>query len=184
MQLWGQGSRMSEIAAAMLVAQERKLDQITGAMRPMNRALYEGLSGIAGVRPRTVLDPDGDSGPFVLLVWPDAETCRRMVTATREAGVRPGPDGANNIPMTDWGLHLYYNNVSLVEKRGVNRAGRPWSDPLNAFAQEYSYGKGTLPRADDLFARTSLIGVPPVTTRETVDQIVATFKQCAADLGY
>lgn len=184
MQLWGQGSRMSEISAAMLVAQERKLDRITGQMRAINHALYKGLAGIAGVRPRTVLDPDGDSGSFVLLIWPDSDTCSQMVKATHEAGVRPGPSGMNNIPMTAWGLHLYYNNVSLVEKRGLTSAGRPWTDPLNAFAQDYTYAKGALPQSDDLFSRTSLIGVPPVTTMETVDEIVAIFRQCAKDLGY
>ncbi len=183
MQLWGQGSRMSEISAAMLIAQERKLDLITSSMRRMNRALYEGLAGVADVRPRTVLDPEGDSGSFVLLIWPDAETCKQMVAATHARGVRPGPDGLNNIPMTDWGLHLYYNNESLVHKRGLTSAGRPWTDPLNEFAQDYNYAKGALPQSDDLFSRTSLIGVPPVTSQDTVDEIIAIFKQCALEQG-
>jgi len=182
-QLWGQGSRMNELSAAMLVAQERKLDTITAAMRRLNQRLYAGLAGIAGVRPRRVIDPAGDSGPFVLLIWPDADTCQRMVQATREAGVVPGPLGLNNVSMRDWGLHLYYNNVSLTQKRGVNSAGRPWSDPANAFASDYTYTPGTLPQADDLFNRTSLLGVPPALTDEACDRIIAIFRQAAADLG-
>lgn len=182
-QLWGQGSRMSELSAAMLVAQEHKLDTITAAMRRLNHRLYAGLAGIAGLRPRRVIDPAGDSGPFVLLIWPDADTCQRMVAATRAAGVVTGPDGINNIPMTGWGLHLYYNNASLTHKRGVNSAGRPWSDPANAFAASYSYGQGTLRQADDLFSRTSLLSVPPALTDEACDRLIAIFRQAAADLG-
>ncbi len=182
-QLWGQGSRMSELTAAVLLAQERKLDTITAAMRRANHHLYAGLAGIAGVRPRRVLDPEGDSGPFALLIWPDADTCEKMVAATRAAGVVTGPDGGNNIMMTDWGLHLYYNNASLVNRRGTNSAGRPWTDPANAFAADYTYGKGTLRQADDLFSRSSLLSVPPVLSAETCDRVVAIFRQAAADLG-
>ncbi len=182
-QLWGYGSRMSELTAAMAVAQERKLDAIVGKMRRLNQMLYRGLAGIAGGRPRRLVDPDGDSGAFVLLIWPNAEVCNQMVGATRAAGVRTGPYGQNNYPMAYEGLHLYYDNLSLLNRRGVTSAGRPWTDPANAFAADYTYSKGTLPVADDLFERTSVLSVPPSMTEETCGQIIAIFRQCAADLG-
>jgi 8-amino-3,8-dideoxy-alpha-D-manno-octulosonate transaminase len=182
-QLWGQGSRLNEISAAVLCEQEKKLDTITARMRGLNHALYVGLDGIAGLRPRRVIDPEGDSGSFVLLIWPDAAICAEMIAATRAAGVRPGPMGQNNIPMSEWGLHLYYNNVSLTNKRGVTSAGRPWNDPANVFAEDYDYGRGTLPQTDALFARSSLMAVPPVMSAETVSQIVQIFECTAAELG-
>lgn len=179
-QLWGQGSRMSELAAAMLVAQEPRLDTIVGKMRAACMRLYRELDGVGGARARRLVDPDGDCGCHLLLIWPDAETCRRMVSATREAGVRPAAGGYNNVCLDPgWGLHLYYLNPSLVNKRGLSAAGRPWTDPANAFAAGYSYAKGALPQADDLFARTSIIVVSPMMTDETVDQIIAIFKRCA-----
>ncbi len=182
MQLWGQGSRMSELTAAMAVAQEEKLDTIVGNMRRLNRRLYAGLDGMGGAQARRRVDPDGDSGPVVILIWPDEATCQKMVEATRAAGACT-PGGGGNARLIHWGLHLYYNNLSLVYKRGVNAAGRPWTDPLNAFAADYTYGKGTLPRADDLFARSSILAVPPVMTDETCDRIIGVFRRCAADLG-
>lgn len=183
LQLWGQGSRMNELSAAVLCAQEKKLDTITARMRELNHHLYAGLSGIGGLRPRRVIDPSGDSGAFVLLIWPDSQTCERMVAATREAGVRTGPHGINNVPMSNWGLHLYYNNASLTYKRGVNSAGRPWTDPANTFAADYHYERGTLPQADDLFSRTSLLEVPPIMTTATCDQVIQIFRDKAAELG-
>ena len=180
---YGFGIRMSELSAAMVYAQVQKLDEITGSMRARNRQLYAGLAQIPGAQPRHLPDPDGDSGPFVLITWPTADICRAMVERTRAAGVRPGPNGLGNIPMTDWGLHIYYNNVALVQKHGVNSAGRPWSDPLNAFAQDISYEKGALPVLDDLISRTSLIPIAPTLTAETCERIIAIYHQAAAAEG-
>ncbi|MFO7323098.1 MAG: aminotransferase class I/II-fold pyridoxal phosphate-dependent enzyme [Chloroflexota bacterium] len=180
---WGFGIRMSEIAAALVYTQAQKLDQITANMRARNRQLYDGISQIPGATPRRRIDPDGDSGPFVIMTWPSAEVCRQIVERTRAAGVRPGPKGIGNICMTDWGLHIYYNNVALVKKRGVNSAGRPWSDPLNEFAREISYDKGTLPQMDDLIERSNLITVAPALTEEACDRIIAIFHDAARELG-
>lgn len=183
LQMWGQGSRLSELAAAVLTVQERKLDTIVSTMRALNHKLYQGLDGVAGLQPRRVTDPQGDNGSFVILIWPDEETCQRMTMATREAGVRTGPEGVNNVTMEDWGLHLYYHNASLVNRRGVNAAGYPWTDPHNDFAADYRYHKGVLPVCDDLFARSSILAVPPNMTGEIVDKVITVFQECAAELS-
>jgi dTDP-4-amino-4,6-dideoxygalactose transaminase len=182
-QTWGTCVHMSEVAAALLYAQVQKLDMITATMRARNQRLYAGISTIPGARPRRLVDPAGDSGPFVIMTWPTAEICKQMVEMTRAAGVRPGPDGIGNIRMTDWGMHIYYNNVSLVEKHGVNSAGRPWSDPLNEWAKDISYAKGTLPVMDDLIERSNLITVPPQLTEQTCDRIIEIFHDSAAKIG-
>jgi 8-amino-3,8-dideoxy-alpha-D-manno-octulosonate transaminase len=180
---WGQCVHMSELSAALLFAQAQKLDLITGTMRARNQQLYNGLSQIPGATRRRLPDSAGDSGAFVIMTWPTSEICHELVEMTRAAGVRPGPDGVGNIPMTKWGLHIYHHNVSLVEKRGVNSAGRPWSDPLNDFAKDYSYAKGALPQMDDLIDRSCLIPVPPALTEETTDRIIDIYRDCAAKLG-
>ena len=182
-QTWGQCVHMSDLSAALLWAQVQKLDMITGTMRARNQRLYKGLSQIPGAKPRRLIDPAGDSGPFVLMTWPSGEICKQLVEMTRAAGVRPGPHGIGNIAMTDWHMHIYYNIVSLVEKRPVNSAGRPWSDPLNEFHQEISYAKGTLPQMDDLIERSCLITVPPALTEAECDRIIEIYHQCAAQLG-
>lgn len=174
-QLWGQGCRMSELTAAVAVMQERKLDTIVEKMRARSRQLYEGLDAIEGIETRRVTDPDGDSGPIVGLLWPDTGTRDKMIEATRAAGVR-NARGGGHAPLSGWGLHLYYNNLSLVNKRGVNSAGRPWTDPANAFAASYRYDKGTLPQAEDLFARASLLAVPPTLTESACEQIIDIFQ--------
>jgi dTDP-4-amino-4,6-dideoxygalactose transaminase len=180
---WGQCVHMSDLTAGLLLAQCHRLDHICSLMRDRNHQLYAGLAEIPGCKVRTVLDPSGDAGNFVIATFPSAAFCRAIVESTRSKGVRPEPGGLSNINMHDgWGLHLYYHNVSLVNKHGVNSAGRPWSDPLNAFAKDISYGHGTLPVCDDLFARSVLIAVPPVLTQDQVQKIISIYRTAAAEL--
>ncbi|MBC7811585.1 MAG: aminotransferase class I/II-fold pyridoxal phosphate-dependent enzyme, partial [Burkholderiales bacterium] len=95
-QTWGQCLHMSDMSAALLYVQVQKLDMITATMRARNQQLYAGLSQIPGAQPRRLIDPEGDSGPFVLMTYPTAEIAQGLVDLTRAAGVRPGPDGMSN----------------------------------------------------------------------------------------
>jgi 8-amino-3,8-dideoxy-alpha-D-manno-octulosonate transaminase len=180
-QLWGQGSRYAELLAAVVCAQLPKLDTITGEMRRRKYALRQKLAATPGLSFRRIVDPEGDCGSFLILIWRDRETCLAMVEKAQRAGIRTGSLGINNIPMTGWGLHVYYNNTSLVRRRSLSAAGRPWTDPLNAFAARYEYGKGSLPVLDDLLERSSLLAIPPVLTDEAIARIAAAFQQAALD---
>jgi len=182
LQLWGQGSRYPELLAAVVFTQLKKHETITGAMRKAKYSLRNKLECIPDLRFRRIIDPEGDTGPFLLMIWKDRETCLRVVENTRAAGVQTGSLGINNIPMSDWGLHIYYNNLSLVEKRSLSSAGRPWTDPLNAFAANYEYKKGTLPVLDDLVERSSLLSIPPLLSQEAIETIGAAFVR-AEQLG-
>jgi 8-amino-3,8-dideoxy-alpha-D-manno-octulosonate transaminase len=180
---WGEGRRMSELCAAMMVAQEQKLDGIVGRMRRASQRLYDGLQEVAGAQIRARVDPSGDSGNNVILIWPTAEICREMVEATRAEGVRDRYFGGGNNILNQWHVHVYYGNRNLVERRPINHTGRPWSDPFNAFAQDYSYDRGTLPRTDALFDRSSSLGVSPAMDDALCDRIIEIFHQSARRLG-
>jgi len=171
------------VLAAIACAQLKKLDEITAAMRRGKYALRDKLQAVPGLAFRRVPDPEGDTGPFLILIWKDRPTCLAIVERTRAAGVLTGSLGVNNIPMTEWGLHIYYNNASLVGKRSLNAVGRPWTDPLNAFATHYEYSKGTLPVLDDLIDRSSLLSIPPVLSQHAIDTIGVEFLRAGCDVG-
>jgi dTDP-4-amino-4,6-dideoxygalactose transaminase len=180
---WGQCVHMSDLTAALLLAQCHRLDQICSLMRSAGREIYDGLAKIPGCKIRNVLDLSGDAGNFVIATFPSSIFCRALVERTRAKGVRPGAGGISNIVFHDsWGLHLYYHNIALVNKLGVNSADRPWSDPLNVFSKEIEYKFGTLPVCDDLFARSVLIAVPPVLTKEDTARIVAIYHETALEI--
>jgi dTDP-4-amino-4,6-dideoxygalactose transaminase len=181
--MWGFGSRMSELGAAVLYAQEQKIRDIVSRMRAAARRLYDGIGGLSTVQTRHRPDPEGDLGSFVLLTWPDAQYAREIVRRTRERGVRSSHGGLNNLVMTDWGLHLYSNNLNLVDRLSTGAAGYPWKDPANAFAAPYRYGHGSLPTADDLFSRSSLIAVSPALSDDAVDAVIEAFHASAAAMA-
>jgi dTDP-4-amino-4,6-dideoxygalactose transaminase len=178
-QLWGVGARMSELSGAMVLAQFRKLDAITGAMRTAKWAIREQLQGIDGLVFRDIPDPAGDSGPFMVTLYPDRERRDRFVDALRAEGIK-GPEGSLAcIKMSDWGMHWYFNNPSLLKKRSLSADGFPWSHPANAFAQEISYERGLLPGCDTRNERGALLTIASCLTERDIDDIVTAFRKVA-----
>lgn len=178
-QLWGVGARMSELSGAMVLAQFRKLDAITGAMRTAKWAIRERLADVKGLAFRDVPDPAGDSGPFLISLYPSSAHRDRFIDALRAEGIQ-GPAGSLAcIKMSDWGMHWYFNNPSLVQKRSLSTDGFPWSHPANAFATEIDYGRGLLPGCDDRHDRGALMTVASCLTERDIDDIVTAYRKVA-----
>jgi len=176
-QLWGMGSRMSELSGAMALAQMRKVRMITGRMRDAKWKIREGIKDIPGLTLREVSDPSGDTGPFLITVYPSAEICRRFTAAMQAEGVR-GPDGSLTcVPMSEWGMHWYFNIPSLVKRRSISAEGFPWTHPSNAFARAYSYDRGALPVCDAMADRAALLSIASVLTDQDVDDIITAFQK-------
>lgn len=178
-QLWGMGARMSELAGAMALAQLRKLPSITHAMRSAKWQIRDAVAKLPGIKLRNIIDPRGDSGPFMLFTLPTEAHARALVDALRAEGIR-GPDGSLACLTTrEWGLHWYSNIPSLVEKRSNSRDGYPWSHPANQFAQNCTYALGALPKCDDLHARSALLTIASRLSSEDVSDIIAAFSKVA-----
>ena len=176
-QLWGVGARMPELAGAMALAQMRKLKAITGAMRNAKWRIRQALGDTPGLTFRHIPDPDGDSGPFLIMVLPSEPLARRFVDALRAEGIR-GPEGSLAcLAMREWGLHWYSNIPSLVHKRSNSRDGFPWSHPLNSFAESVQYGAGTLPNCDDLHARGALLTIGSTLSNDDINDIIVAMKK-------
>jgi 8-amino-3,8-dideoxy-alpha-D-manno-octulosonate transaminase len=174
--LWGKGYRLDELRAAVLRVQLKKLPRITGNMRRSKYRIRRALEKFPRVQLRRILDPQGDTGCFLITTYPDAETAQRINTALRAEGIVTSPQGISNIVMTEWGLHLYYNNISLVKQGSVDGRGFPWELAENAGLGGH-YGKGTCPRADSLFARSILLPIPSCLTRRDEDDIIGAFEK-------
>ena len=180
-QLWGQGSRMTEITAAMGRVQLRKLPKIVNSMRTAKYKIRATLADIAGLQLRQITDQAGDSGAFLICTFPNGKLCDSFITALRAEGIAPPSIGCSNIPMTQWGLHIYYNITSLVNKTSVSADGYPWTHPLNK-ESGYSYGKGSLPYLDDLVSRSSIMAIPSVLTDADIADIITAFHKVAAHI--
>jgi 8-amino-3,8-dideoxy-alpha-D-manno-octulosonate transaminase len=86
----GYNFRISELHAAVGLAQIRKLDQFLAIQRRNQTLLKEIMSAIPGISFRVVPDPEGDSCSFLSWFLPTEEATRAAVAAMKAAGILAG----------------------------------------------------------------------------------------------
>ncbi|MBZ5566132.1 MAG: DegT/DnrJ/EryC1/StrS family aminotransferase, partial [Acidobacteriia bacterium] len=171
---WGMGYRLDELRAAILRVQLKKLPKITAAMHRSKYRIREALQKFPRVQLRRIVDPEGDTGCFLITTYADADCAKRVNKGLRAEGIVTSSQGISNVVMTDWGLHLYTNNVSLVNKTSVDGRGFPWKLAENRDLV-HDYSKGTCPKADSLFERSILMAIPSCLTEQDEQDIVRAF---------
>lgn len=180
-QLWGAGARMSELTAAFALAQYNKLDRITKSMRDSKWYIRNRLATIKGLQFREIHSPEGDTGPFLITIYPSSEQCDAFTEQLNALGIKGHPGSLTCVTMKNWGLHWYFNNASLVNKRSLCADGFPWTHPKNAFAQSIHYHYGTLPKCDDLHNRSALLSIASTLTPNDCDEIIQAFQWVATN---
>jgi 8-amino-3,8-dideoxy-alpha-D-manno-octulosonate transaminase len=79
--------RISELHAAVGLAQIRKLDKFLEIQRNNKEVLKAALEGIPGVTFRRLPDPKGDAATFLSFFLPDAEKAVAAAAAIKAAGI-------------------------------------------------------------------------------------------------
>ncbi|WP_295126112.1 DegT/DnrJ/EryC1/StrS aminotransferase family protein [uncultured Chitinophaga sp.] len=83
----GVNYRISELHAAVGLAQIRKLDKFLEIQRNNKEVLKAALEGIPGVTFRRLPDPKGDAATFLSFFLPDAEKAAAAAAAIKAAGI-------------------------------------------------------------------------------------------------
>jgi dTDP-4-amino-4,6-dideoxygalactose transaminase len=174
--LWGRGYRLDEIRGAVLRVQLRKLPTILERMQNSKYRIRQALEKLPGMKLRRIVDSAGDTGAFLITTYEDTTIAQKVNAALCAEGIKTHPQGVSNIRMIDWGLHLYYNIVSLVARRSIDGRGFPWNLAENADS-EMRYEKGTCPVADDLFERSIIMSIPSCLRLKDEDDIIDAFKK-------
>lgn len=170
--LWGAGARMSELAAAVIRAQLRKLDTIATHMRASKHRIQVGVADLPGLQWRRVEDPEGDSGPFIIAMLANPAAAARLASQATARGL-------NCTRMSEYGMHIYYNIRALVEKRSNSLDGSPWTHPANVqLARDYQ--RGALPRTDQLLARSVILPVASNLSLDQEQQYIFVFREAYA----
>jgi len=142
----GQDFRMTEITAAILLAQLRKLDSILARLRANKRRFKEGIADLPGLEFRELPDPDGELATLLTVFLPSEEIARNIA---RKLGTKV---------VADSGWHVYSNMEQILEKRTVTPEGCPFTCPYYK-GGEVKYWKGMLPQTDALLVRAINIGI-------------------------
>ncbi len=138
----GMNYRISELNAAVGVAQLRKLDFILEKQRQHKHILKTAMSAYPNVSFRKLPDPDGDSATFLSFFMPDEASTRETAKRLAKAGV----DGCfywydNNWHYLRQWHHL--KNMSVAAKL-----------PLQLLKDCPDYGKIRMPESDAVMSRT------------------------------
>jgi dTDP-4-amino-4,6-dideoxygalactose transaminase len=173
---WGRGLRLDELRAAVLRVQLRKLPGTIQRMHQSKYRIIQELDSHPEISQRRVLDPAGDTGCFLITIFPDSASAHAVNDLLRLQGIAAASVETSNVILADYGMHIYYNIPALVEKVGTDRRGSPWTLVENQ-ASSYTYTKGTCPRADDLFDRSQLLAIPSCLSHSDEDQIIEAFQE-------
>jgi dTDP-4-amino-4,6-dideoxygalactose transaminase len=180
--LWGKGYRLDELRGAVLRVQLKKMPAIVERMRVSKYRIRQALEDLPGLKLRRIVDPAGDTGAFLITTYENGTLAKEVNNALRAEGIVTYPQGLSNIRMTNWGLHLYYNIVSLVTRGSVDGHGFPWDLNENA-GSEMRYQRGTCPKADDLFERSIIMSIPSCLSSKDEHDIIHAFQKVLSHFG-
>jgi len=137
----GANYRISELNAAVGLAQLRKLDWILETQRRNKAVIKDAMSTLHGVTFRQLPDPDGDSATFLSFFMPDLKTARRAVKDLAAAGV----DGC---------FHWFDNNWHYFRKWDHLHAMKACSRlAVQTMSSCPDYGTVKTPRSDAIMQR-------------------------------
>jgi 8-amino-3,8-dideoxy-alpha-D-manno-octulosonate transaminase len=140
--IMGMNHRISELNAAVGLAQLRKLDWILARQRDAKAALKDALSTCPALQWRRVPDPAGDTATFLSFMLPDEDRARRAAADLAAAGI----DGC---------FYWYDNNWHYLRRwdhiRSLQCAARPSQAALGDFPD---LGALRLPDSDRIMGRT------------------------------
>jgi len=138
--------RMTELAAAVLLAQLKKVGAILEHLHANKQRFKQAISGLPGLEFRELTDPQGECATLLTVFLPSEEIARQMA---KELSTRV---------VADSGWHVYSNMEQILEKRTPIAEGCPFHCPLYT-GPEPKYWKGMLPQTDALLARAINIGI-------------------------
>jgi dTDP-4-amino-4,6-dideoxygalactose transaminase len=176
----GQDFRMTELAAAVLLAQLGKLEHILNHLRDNKRRFKQSISDLQGLEFREITDHQGECATLLTVYLPNEEIARKVA------------EELNTKVVADSGWHVYSNMEQVIEKRTITPEGCPFTCPLYE-GGEIKYWRGMLPQTDALLARAinisigvsdpglgSAFGVSMRDGFESVDAKAAEFRRVAA----
>ena len=140
--------RMTELSAAVLLAQLKKINFIKQQLKEKKKKFKDGISDIKGLDFRILPDPEGELGTILTVLFP-TESIARKIGQKLGSGV-----------VADSGWHVYNNMEHILGKKVVDLIGCPFSCPYYTNkGGKVEYSKGMLHQTDDILNRSINISI-------------------------
>ena len=161
----GYNFRISELNAAVGLAQFSKLDAILETQRKNKAAIKTAMAAYPQVGFRDLPDPAGDSATFLSFLLPDEERTRRTAAALNEAGV----DGCFYWYANNW--HYLRQWHHLKQMKAAARL------PIQAYDSQPDFSGVHLPQSDAIMARTICMQIKLSWTDAQIQERIAKIEQ-------
>jgi 8-amino-3,8-dideoxy-alpha-D-manno-octulosonate transaminase len=154
----GTNFRISELNAAVGLAQLRKLDAMLETQRNNKLRLKAAMAGCPGVTFRELPDPDGDSATFLCFFMPGEESARKTAAALAREKV----DGCVYWFANNWHYFRQWHHL-----KNLAAAARL---PLDLVPHKPDYSRVALPESDAVMSRTLSMQISLAWTEADIDQ--------------
>ena len=154
----GTNFRISELNAAVGLAQLKKLDVILEKQRLHKKAIKDALAGFSEISFRNIPDPKGDSATFLSFFLPDESRAREAAASLGKAGV-------------DSCFYWYDNNWHYIRQWDHFKALKsPARLPITLTEALPEYEKMQFPRSDRIMGRNISMLIKLSWTKEELTQ--------------
>lgn len=159
--------RISELHAAIGVAQTRKVPAIREKNRHNKAYLEAKLAKVNGIEFAKVCDPEGDSATFLNILMPDTESAKRMVEEMNKAGV-----GGFNY----WYVNMYHFINQWEHIKELKTASKL---PVEVLGAPQDYTNLDLPKTQAVIGRLISFGIRCTWTEAQMDELAKGIAACA-----
>lgn len=140
--------RMTELAAAVLLAQMGKVGRIKEELRRRKNRFKKAIQDLQGIEFRKLPDPEGELCTLLTVFLPDEKSARKIGDALG-CGV-----------VADSGWHVYNNMEHILARKTVDSINCPFSCPYyKEKGGQMEYSRGMLPKTDSLLNRAINISI-------------------------
>lgn len=172
----GENYRMSEIQAALGLAQSTRIDNVVNRLRKAKQTIIKGIESIPGLQLQRVPDPEGDVSYSLVFYLPDSEKAKTFAELLAAEGI---PNGTiHNKGFAD--RHIYVNWDYVLEKRGTSINDTPWS--CQSYKGNVQYSKDMCPRTLDLLGRAISVSLHQSMTPEDCNDAIEAIRKVASHI--
>jgi len=161
--IMGSNFRISEMNAAVGVAQWKKLDRILETQRRNKKTLKDALKQYPEVGFRIITDEAGDNAGFLSIIMPTEERAKEVVAAL----------GEQKVPAF---FYLYANNWHYLKNwKHIHDMKSSAKLPIDLIADRPDYRQVQTPKSDDIMSRTISMLIQLSWTEEDIQSRINAF---------
>ncbi len=172
----GENYRISELAAALVVAQTGRLEPLLERFRAVKKRIVSGLADVKGITLQDVPDPEGECAITFTFFLPDADLAKRFAAALNAENISCGTMYDNTIA----DRHIYCNWPFMMSGLAEDRRA-PWKSPFYQ-GNVKGYSPDQCPQSLDYLGRAIMIFIDQSFTAQDADLVVEGIRKVAEAL--